>query len=111
MATWCPPCRDEFPLMQGFAARYEKTGLNVIAVDVMEDPEVVAEFVNGLDVAFPVALDRTGAAQTIWGARVLPVHIWIDADGIVRYAALGGLGPNVMVEGLKSILPGVKVTT
>ena len=37
MATWCPPCQDEFPLMNGFAARYADNGLVVIAIDVQED--------------------------------------------------------------------------
>jgi cytochrome c biogenesis protein CcmG/thiol:disulfide interchange protein DsbE len=111
MATWCPPCRDEFPLMQGFEARYAQTGLTVVAVDVAEDPAVIAAFVKELGVTFPIALDGTGAAQRAWGAAALPVHVWIDAGGIVRYAALGGLGPDIMAEGLRSILPGVKVTT
>ena len=26
MATWCPPCQDEFPLMNSFAARYASRG-------------------------------------------------------------------------------------
>ena len=25
MATWCPPCQDEFPLMNGYAARMPMT--------------------------------------------------------------------------------------
>jgi hypothetical protein len=40
----------------------------------------------------------------------LPVHFWVDKDGIVRDGALGGLGPDVMATGLGSILPGVTVT-
>jgi hypothetical protein len=37
MATWCPPCQDEFPLMNGFAARYGSKGLVVLAIDVKEE--------------------------------------------------------------------------
>ncbi len=44
------------------------------------------------------------------GALALPVHFWIDTDGIVRDAALGGIGPDVMAAGLGTILPGVTVT-
>ena len=45
-----------------------------------------------------------------WDAIALPVHFWIDAEGIVRDGALGGIGPDVMAEGLETILPGVDVT-
>ncbi|MHB8892581.1 MAG: TlpA family protein disulfide reductase [Candidatus Limnocylindrales bacterium] len=110
MATWCPPCVDELPLMVGFATRYEATGLVVIAVDVREDEAAVDAFAKQIGVTFPVGLDADGSAQAAWGALALPVHFWIDKDGIVRDGALGGLGPDVMATGLGSILPGVTVT-
>lgn len=110
MATWCPPCRDELPIMNGYAARYADTGLVVLAIDVREDEAVVDAFIRELNVTFPVGLDTDGTAQSDWGAFALPVHYWVDAEGIVRDGALGGIGPDVMAEGLESILPGVEVT-
>ena len=110
MATWCPPCQDEFPLMNGFATRYAETGLVVVAVDVREDEAAVAAFAKGLGAVFPMALDTDGTAAKTWDAIALPVHFWIDAEGIVRDGALGGIGPDVMADGLKTILPGVDVT-
>ena len=99
MATWCPPCQDEFPLMNGFAARYASTGLVVIAIDVKEDEGAVAAFAERLGATFPLGLDTDGAAAASWDAVALPVHFWIDADGIVRDGALGGIGPDVMARG------------
>ena len=110
MATWCPPCQDEFPLMNGFAARYADKGLVVIAIDVREDEGAVASFADQLKATFPLGLDGDGKAASTWDAIALPVHFWIDTDGVVRDGALGGIGPDVMVEGLKTILPGVDVT-
>ena len=110
MATWCPSCRDELPLMNGFAARYATTGLVVVAVDVREDESTVDAFFKSVGVSLPTGLDVDGTAQRAWGAWALPVHFWIDKDGIVRDGALGGIGPDVMAEGLRSLLPGVDVT-
>ena len=110
MATWCPPCQDEFPLMNGFAARYADTGLVIIAIDVKEEEGAVAAFAEGLNATFPLGLDADGKAAATWDAVALPVHFWIDADGVVRDGALGGIGPDVMAAGLKTILPGVDVT-
>ena len=110
MATWCPSCQDEFPLMSGFAARYESTGLVVIAIDVREEEGAVAAFAEELGATFPLGLDSDGAAARTWDAIALPVHFWIDAEGIVRDGALGGIGPDVMARGLQTILPGVVVT-
>jgi thiol-disulfide isomerase/thioredoxin len=110
MQTTCPPCIDEFPRMNGFAARYADAGLVVIAIDIREDEGTVAEFALRLNATFPLGLDATGAAQQAWGAYGLPVHYWIDKTGIVRDGALGGIGPDVMARGVAAILPGVTVT-
>jgi thiol-disulfide isomerase/thioredoxin len=110
MGTYCPPCRDEFPVMSGFQARYADTGLVVLAVDVREETEVVQSFIGATGATFAVALDANGAAQKAWGAVALPVHYWIDAQGIVRDGALGGIGPDQMAQSLALILPGVTVT-
>jgi thiol-disulfide isomerase/thioredoxin len=110
MATNCPPCIDEFPLMNGFAARYGEKGLVILAIDVKEEEGPVAAFGDQLSATFPLGLDLDGSAQQRWGALALPVHFWIDKDGIIRDGALGGIGPDIMARGLSAIMPGVDVT-
>jgi thiol-disulfide isomerase/thioredoxin len=108
--TYCPPCRDELPLMSGFQARYASTGLVVIAVDVNEDEATIASLAKQLNVTFPIGLDPDGTVSQAWGAIVLPVHYWIDATGVIRDGAYGGIGPDIMAQGLTKILPGVTVS-
>ena len=110
MQTTCPPCVDEFPVMNGFAVRYADSGLVIVAVDIKEDEATVKAFADGLHATFPVGLDGDGTAQRAWGALALPVHFWIDASGIVRSGALGGIGPDLMASSLQRILPGTTVT-
>ncbi len=107
--TYCPACKDEYPLMNGFAVRYANDGLVVLAVHVKEDAATVQPFVDALNVTFPVGLDGDGSRARAWDAAALPVHYWIDAAGIVQQAALGGLDADQMARNLGSILPGVTV--
>jgi thiol-disulfide isomerase/thioredoxin len=108
--TTCEACISEFPLMNGFAARYADDGLVIVAVDIKEDEGAVAAFASGLGATFPFGLDSDGAAQQAWGAYGLPVHFWVDAAGVVRDGALGGIGADIMARGVQSIMPGVEVT-
>lgn len=108
--TYRPSCRDEFPLMSGFQARYASAGLVVLAVDVNEDEATIAAFARQLNVTFPIGLDPDGSVSQAWGAVVLPVHYWIDAQGIVRDGAYGGIGADIMAQALAKILPGVTVS-
>jgi len=95
--------------MNGFAARYADAGLVVVAIHVREAEQTVAPFISSLNVVFPVGLDEDGSRARAWDAAALPVHYFIDAQGIVRDAALGGIGSDVMARGLQAILPGVTV--
>jgi thiol-disulfide isomerase/thioredoxin len=110
MQTTCPPCVDEFPLMSGFAARYADAGLVIIAIDIREEEGTVAAFAQSLNTTFPIGLDADGSAQAAWDAVALPVHFWVDRDGIIRAGALGGIGSDIMAENLSTILPGVDVS-
>lgn len=102
--TYCPPCVDEFPLMNGFAVRYADEGLVVLAIDVREEEGIVAAFADRLGATFPLGLDEDGSVAAAWDAVALPVHFWIDADGVIRDGALGGIGPDIMAAGLSKIL-------
>jgi peroxiredoxin len=96
--------------MNGFAARYADDGLVVLAIDVKEEEGLVAAFAEGLGATFPLGLDSDGRAAEAWDAVALPVHFWIDAEGVVRDGSVGGIGPDIMAKGLQAILPGVDVT-
>jgi cytochrome c biogenesis protein CcmG, thiol:disulfide interchange protein DsbE len=104
MGTYCPPCVDEFPLMNGFAARYADDGLVILAIDVKEEEGTVAAFAESLSATFPLGLDLDGSVAQRWDAIALPVHFWIDGQGIIRDGALGGIGPDIMARGLTTIL-------
>jgi len=111
MTTKCTTCKDEFPLMTSYANRYASNGLVVIAVDVGEDEGTADTFADGLGATFPLGLDADGSAARTWGALALPVHFWIDKDGIIRDAAPGGIRPDAMNRALEKIMPGVHVTS
>jgi thiol-disulfide isomerase/thioredoxin len=40
-ATWCEPCRDEYPLINELAKQYAPNGLQVVGVNFDEDGDVV----------------------------------------------------------------------
>jgi hypothetical protein len=110
MTTTSTSSHDEFALMNGFADRYADSGLVVIAIDVGEDESTAGDSALATEARFPIGVDADRTAQVAWDAPVLPVHFWIDADGIIRAGAFGGLDGPAMAAHLQLILPGVEVT-
>ena len=88
-ATWCPPCVEEMPSLQNLHDRLDRHELSVLGVNVQEDPETVAEFVERLELAFPIVLDRSGAVSRRYAVRGMPMSYLIAPDGRVLGAKVG----------------------
>ena len=95
MASWCPPCQDELPIMNGFAARYARDWPPVVLpIDVREPEADVQAFMRDrLDVHVPVGLDPDGDRGRRTGAPSCPRSTSGStrraSSGTARWAASG----------------------
>ena len=89
-ATWCPPCREEMPSMQRAHAAVSSEGIGLIAINVGEDADTVAQFLSQTPVKFPLPLDETSAVVMSWPVRGLPTTFVVDPEGRLAYVATGG---------------------
>lgn len=76
-ATWCEPCRDEFPALSRLVRRAGPT-VRVIAISVAEPDLRVRRFLKSFAPEFPVLLDRDRATARAWNATVLPTSFLVD---------------------------------
>jgi len=88
-ATWCDPCRAEMPALNKLRASLAGHPFAVLAVNLAESEGRVRRFMEQVPLDFPVLLDRDSGAAKAWKARVLPVSFVVDAEGRIRYSALG----------------------
>ncbi|MFN4262714.1 MAG: TlpA family protein disulfide reductase [Thioalkalivibrionaceae bacterium] len=91
-ATWCPPCRDEMPLLQSRHAQFSDAGLTVIGVAI-DDAKAVADFVAELELDFPIVIGQQDAFTVTrdYGNRLgaLPYTVIIDRGGRILDAHRG----------------------
>lgn len=87
-ATWCPPCRKEFPSLGRVRKLFKPNQFEVLAVNVGEDPDSVFSFTGITE--FPVLFDRDAKAMTAWSVRGLPTTFLVDRQGRLAYRATGG---------------------
>jgi len=81
-ATWCEPCKRSMPEHARLAARHEGR-LALLAVNVDEDAQAVARFVERRGLKVPVLLDPRGRTPEAFGVTAMPYAIVIDAEGRV----------------------------
>ena len=90
-ATWCDPCREELPLLDRIAKKYENS-LRVIAVETGEPEDAVRSFAESLSIAsLTVLLDPSFAVRNLYLVRGLPTSFFIDANGTVGQIKIGAL--------------------
>jgi cytochrome c biogenesis protein CcmG/thiol:disulfide interchange protein DsbE len=104
MATWCPQCIDELPMMEQYHADLGDQ-LTMLVVDVGEDRRTVNSFMKSLSFDLPVGVDQDSTVQAAWGAFALPIHFFIDSNGIVQQVVYGGAPPEVFDQAVGDILP------
>jgi cytochrome c biogenesis protein CcmG, thiol:disulfide interchange protein DsbE len=92
-ATWCAPCRQEFPTVDSKYRQYkDKQQLIVVGINAQSDAGSAAaqQFVDELGATFPVWLDVDGSAELAYGVAALPTTVFIDRHGLVRDEVVGG---------------------
>ena len=87
-ATWCPPCREEMPLLERLSEEYETKDLAVVAVSDEPAPEV-ERYLSENPFRFPVGYLSGSTFLDDLDAR--PVTFLIDRNGVVREVKLGSM--------------------
>jgi peroxiredoxin len=88
-ATWCPPCREEMPSMQRAHEVVAAEGIAVIAVNVGEDADTIAAFLEDEPVDFPLPMDTDSKVAQHYHMQGLPTTYVIDPQGRLAYRAMG----------------------
>lgn len=91
-ATWCGPCRQEFPALVRKYNQYKDQGFVVLGVNTDDDSpdDGVMTFMRNTNVNFPIVRDRDYSYENIYRVNGLPTSFFIDRKGIVRDIVVGG---------------------
>ena len=89
-ASWCGPCRAEFPFFQRQAAkRGERVAF--VGVDANDAPDAARTFLEDFPIPYPSFSDPDEEiAELLDGAREFPATAFYDSDGELVYVKRGG---------------------
>lgn len=88
-ATWCAPCKEEFPVLQRAAVRYG-TSVAFLGIATRDNDDDVRAWLREHWTAYPSYADPDGRASRAIGATVgLPTTVFYDRDGKVAYIHQG----------------------
>jgi peroxiredoxin len=101
-ATWCMPCRAEFPALEklrsDFAGAVRFYGVSD------ESPATVKKYVEEYGYAMPVLIDDNRVMHRRYGIHKIPVLFVIDRDSVVRRQFIGIQKESELRSAIRSVL-------
>ncbi|MEI7743719.1 MAG: TlpA disulfide reductase family protein, partial [Chloroflexota bacterium] len=93
-ASWCGPCRDEFPLLEKKLTELgPRDGLMIVGVLYRDDDALGKKFLADFGATWPTASDPDESIATAYRVVAPPQTFFIDKDGILRAIQIGQLQP------------------
>jgi thiol-disulfide isomerase/thioredoxin len=113
-ATWCPPCREEIPILIELAKKYEDS-LLIVGVSVDDgSPDDIREFAKAFHMNYPVVMWSHELVSEYGGVPALPTTFLINKDARIVQKHEGLYPPEVYdteIRALMGLPVNVKIET
>ena len=116
-ATWCGPCRVEFPDLVEIDKNYKSKGLNFALVSVDDIGVIdsrVPEFLSQYEATMPsFLLDYSNRTRLAKAVRLIaprfpdkyPLTLLFDKNGRLVYQKTGVINPKILRAEIEKVLP------
>ena len=80
-ASWCVPCRRSFPWWNTMHAKYADEGLIIIGVNLDNDLQDAAKFLDEYSADFKIHYDKDKVLAKQYGVQAMPSTYILGRDG------------------------------
>lgn len=101
---WCPYCVQEIPELVKFYQQYHQRQVEILAVNVGDNPKEVPLFVKNNHMAFPVVIDKNNAVSNLYQVTGFPTTFIIDRQGKIKDIIVGGTNQATLAAKVETVL-------
>jgi len=106
-ASWCPPCREEAPLLEQAWRRYRNEGVIFLGVDIQDTEEAARRFIQDFGITYMNGQDPRNRIAIDYGVYGIPETYFIDKEGRITYKHIGALERETILAKLKEAASGM----
>lgn len=102
-ASWCPPCREEAPVLERVWRRYRDQGVVFIGVDYIDtEPEALA-YIAEFDITYPNGPDLGSRAAADYHIQGVPETFFVTQAGHIAHVHIGPLNEGTLVSWIEQL--------
>jgi cytochrome c biogenesis protein CcmG/thiol:disulfide interchange protein DsbE len=102
-ASWCAQCQAEAVDIEAAHLRHAAAGLTVLGVFLAEDDATVRDYAQRVGLTYPAVADPDQVIADSYRVLGIPVHVFIDSQGVIRQVETGALTPEKMDQALDGL--------
>jgi thiol-disulfide isomerase/thioredoxin len=106
-ATWCPPCREEIPLLVDAQRRYGSRGFQVVGV-ALDDRDAVAAYGARMRINYPLLVGEDAVLTTMAelgnAGGALPYSVFLDPQGRPVVRKIGAFSATELDKEVRALL-------
>ncbi|MBI3626283.1 MAG: TlpA family protein disulfide reductase [Candidatus Rokubacteria bacterium] len=95
-ASWCVPCREEAPLLEGAWRAYRGRGVLFVGVNVQDQEDAARRFIAEFGLTFPNGPDPGSRIAVDYGVYGIPELFFVDRTGRFTYKHIGAIGAALL---------------
>lgn len=104
-ATWCPPCAQEVPVLNGLHKELANSGFSVVGLSVdQQGPTVVKQFIEKKSIGYPVLMAEAKTTTDFGGVYGIPVAFLVNKSGNVVKKYTGYVQHDILEKDVRSLL-------
>ena len=98
--SWCPPCKEEMPILKNVYEKYKEQGFIILAVNStrQDNTSQVISYIDEMGINFPVLLDTHGIVTSQYKINSFPSSFFINRKGIIEEIVIGGPMSEVLLQ-------------
>ena len=102
-ATWCAPCRRDFPMLEKISQEFHDKGLVMLGMNAGEDLDTVKKFLVTTKLNYPIVLTEGTEVENDYRVTAFPTTVVIDRDGKIALYHVGSGGEKELRESLAKL--------
>lgn len=83
--AWCPVCKEEAPVFNSLAEKYEPRGVRVLGINIQDSIARTQGGIKDFGIRYSVARDADARVARQYSVKGTPTIILLDHKGVVQY--------------------------